>query len=89
MNKVFTKDPQAVLDYAFDWTPWLAAGETIVTATATATGATVNSFTQAAGVVTVWISGGVVGASANVVCRVVTNSGRTDDRTLRLVIAER
>ena len=26
-----TKDPDAVLDYTFDWSAWLADGETILT----------------------------------------------------------
>ena len=38
------KDPSAVLDYAFDWTGWLAAGETITSHTVTVpTGLTLDS----------------------------------------------
>ena len=28
-NNQYLKDPSAVLDYVFDWTEWLATGETI------------------------------------------------------------
>ena len=56
------KDPSAVLDYVFDWTEWLATGETITDHTITAdTGITVDSSTEDAGKVTVWLSGGTAG----------------------------
>ena len=89
MSATFPKDPNAVLDYAFDWTAWLAAGETITTATITATGVTVDSQSEASGVVTVWLSGGVVGVFGSVTCEIATTGGRTDDRTIRLTIQDR
>ena len=57
------KDPSAVLDYVFDWTEWLATGETIADYTITAdTGITVDSSTKTTGKVTiVWLSGGTAG----------------------------
>jgi len=33
----FTKAPSAILDYLFDWTSWLATGETLTASTMTAT----------------------------------------------------
>lgn len=86
----YTKDPAAVLDYAWDWTAWLANEETIVAHTVTpAEGITVSSTAEAAGVVTAWLSGGSVGASYALTCRVTTSQGRTDERTIRITVRER
>ena len=84
------KDPSAVLDYVFDWTGWLAAGETIVGHTITAdTGITVDSSTEDAGKVTVWLSGGTAGINYKVACKITTSAGRTDERTLWIRVVER
>ena len=84
------KDPSAVLDYAFDWTGWLAAGETIVGHTITAdTGVTVDSSTELDGKVTVWLSGGTAGINYKVACLITTTAGRTDERTLWIRVVER
>ena len=84
------KDPSAVLDYAFDWTGWLAAGETIVGHTITAdTGITVDSSTELDGKVTVWLSGGTAGINYKVACLITTTAGRTDERTLWIRVVDR
>lgn len=89
-TNVFTKDPSAVLDYAFDWSDWLATGETISSHTVTAdTGLTKDSSTEAAGVVTYWLSGGTAGTNYKVVCRIVTSAGRTDERSAWLQVTDR
>jgi hypothetical protein len=80
----FIKDPSAVLDYSFDWSAWLAEGETISTATITATGLTVSSQSILNGVVTFWLSGGIAGTGYSVSCLVVTSAGRTDERTIKI-----
>ena len=92
------KDPSAVLDYVFDWTEWLATGETIavdsetgkklITITAD-TGITVDSSTEDDGKVTVWLSGGTVGTTYRVECLIVTTAGRTDERSLWITVQER
>jgi len=84
------KDPSAVLDYAFDWTGWLAAGETITDHTITAdTGITVDSSTESDGKVTVWLSGGTAGINYKVACLITTTAGRTDERTLWIRVVDR
>ena len=92
------KDPSAVLDYVFDWTEWLATGETIavdsetgeklITITAD-TGITVGSSTEDAGKVTVWLSGGTAGINYKVACLITTSAGRTDERTIWIKVVER
>ena len=84
------KDPSAVLDYVFDWTEWLASGETIATHTITAdTGITVDSSTEDDGKVTVWLSGGTAGINYKVACKITTSAGRTDERTIWIKVTNR
>ena len=93
---VYTKDPQAVLDYAQDWTAWLAAAETISTVTVTAAagltvapGPTPPAPVAAAGVVTYWLTGGTEGQVYAVTVHITTNQGRTDDRTDLIKVEQR
>ena len=84
------KDPSAVLDYVFDWTGWLATGETIANYTITAdTGITDDSSTEDAGKVTVWLSGGTAGINYKVACLITTSAGRTDERTIWIKVVDR
>jgi hypothetical protein len=88
MPRSFRKDPQAVKDYEFNWSDWLG-GDTIASHTVTAsTGLTVDSSSATSTTVTVWVSGGVVGATYAVTCHIVTTAGREDDRTMTFVIEE-
>ena len=84
------KDPSAVLDYVFDWTEWLATGETIANYTITAdTGITVDSDSESDGVVTVWLSGGTAGENYKVACLITTTEGRADERTIWIKVVDR
>ena len=89
-NNQYTKDPSAVLDYVFDWTEWLATGETIDNYTTTAdTGIAVDSPTEDTGKVTVWLSGGTAGINYKVACLITTAAGRTDERTIWIKVTDR
>lgn len=97
-DAVKLKDPNAVLDYKFDWgtaandKPWLASGETIASRTVTvASGITRDSdgITDSGKSVTVWLSGGVAGNDYTVTCRIVTSAARTDERTMTIRCRER
>lgn len=88
----FIKDPAATLDYGFDWSAWLAADETITTATVTvpdASALTVNSATHTTSLVTAWLSGGTVQMKYPVTCHIVTSAGRTDERTIQVRVQDR
>jgi len=100
----FLKDPDAVLDYVFDWkaatnqptvsglTDWLASGETISSHVITADeGIDVDSsaLSDTNTSVTVWLSGGTVGAVYEVACKIVTSASRTDERTDTWKVVER
>lgn len=82
------KAPQSVLDYGFDWTSWLGA-DTIAAYAVTVSGVTKGADSRNGAVVTVWISGGVVGTPARVTCEVTTAAGRTERRSFGLRITER
>lgn len=93
------KDPNAVLDYTWDWTAWLASAsdptDTIVSkvlsVVSPAEGVVVDSsaIVGASKMVTAWISGGNAGKTVQVTCRITTAGGRTDDRSIYLKIRER
>ncbi|NIQ10461.1 MAG: hypothetical protein GWO10_16315 [candidate division Zixibacteria bacterium] len=87
-----TKDPNAYLDYKWDWDSWLASLEIISTATfVLSSGLTVGTYdiTDAGKSVTAWISGGTDTSAEEATCRITTDAGRIDDRTIILEIRER
>ncbi|SKS40582.1 phage fiber-tail adaptor protein [Mycobacteroides abscessus] len=87
--KKFVKDPHAVLDYTLDWSAWLAPGDTLVSATATATtGLTVDQTANTTTEATVWLSGGGAGTTYDVTVHVTTAGGRQDDRTIQIQCKE-
>ena len=89
MPFVAEKDPAAVLDYQFNWAEWLA-GDTIAASTWTAEdGLTVEDDDFTSVLTTVWLSGGAVGLTYAVTNRITTAGGRTDERTLSIVVAEK
>lgn len=88
--RTWEKDPQAVLDWKFDWADWLSVSETISSATVTvATGLTKDSQSNTTTAVTVWLSGGTLGQTYSVACRITTNQARTDERTLLIRVTDR
>lgn len=90
MPTSFTKDPQATLDYLFDWSSWLAAAETITASTVTTTtGITVQSSSNTTTTATVWLTGGTLGTACQVTNHITTNAGRQDDRTITVTIRDR
>lgn len=88
MPKAFRKDPDAVLDYAWNWTAWLA-GDTIASYTLDVPeGLTLESDSATSSAVTAWLSGGVAGQSYAVTCHIVTAAGREDDRTVVISVGQ-
>jgi hypothetical protein len=86
MTKLFTKDPDAVLDYKFDWSNWLESGEVIDSYVLTIpTGITKVSDSEDNTSVTVWLSGGTAGTQYQIACKITTDStpvARVDERTM-------
>ena len=80
-------DPDAVLDYAIDWSDWLSVGETITAADWTVTGATKGTTSVTDGVCVVWLSA-PTGTQISAACKVTTDGGRVDERTLIIPVSE-
>lgn len=87
----FKKDPDAVLDYTFDWTAYLLPMlDTIATATwLPETPLVVVSQSNTTNTATVFVSGGVEDTTLVLTCRITTAGGRTDDRSISLSITPR
>lgn len=89
LTKGFTKDPQAVLDYVWDWSAWLGS-DVITDHTVTAPeGITVDSSSHTDTAVTAWISGGSHRRSYVVTCHITTLGGRADDRSVVFQVQSR
>jgi hypothetical protein len=93
---VIIKDPDAVLDYIFDWTLWLDdVVDTIASQTVTTPAGTGNIVIDDSDIVgktvVAYISGGTVGQTYPVTCQIVTaaSPARTDERTIYIKIKER
>lgn len=87
--KGFVKDPDANLDYGFDWALWLdgdeiASSTWIVDAGITTANENFNSTKT-----TVYLSGGAAGSNYKITNRITTDSGRTDDRSFELRVRQR
>lgn len=90
----FTKDPDARLDFAVDWGPFLAAGETITTPVWLApTPVTVPPLVLTdAGLDgnkhVAWITGGLANRAYRVTSRITTSDTRINDQSFTIVITE-
>ena len=89
MPQTFVKDPDAVLDYEWNWAEWLD-GDTIASHTVTCdTGITLDSHSATTTAVTGWFSGGTAGVTYSATCHVVTAAGRKEDRTIQFIMEPR
>lgn len=90
----WVKDPDEVLPYAVDWSPWLT-GEADTASSATwivPTGITREATpapTLSNGKATAWFSGGTHGQSYDVLCRLTTTGGRIKDQTFTIMVRNR
>lgn len=101
-TEIFTKTPDEVLDYDFDWKPlsngkpgaesdWLAEGEGIDSFTVTAeSGLTVDGYSENSGIVKGWFSGGSDGTDYIATCKIVTDAAtpRTAERSIIIRIED-
>lgn len=88
--QTFRKDPDAILDYGFDWSSWLATSETIASSSWTVpTGITNVNDTNDETSTKIWLSGGTVATTYTLTNQITTSGGRTEDRTFEIVVEER
>lgn len=86
----FNKDPDATLDYGIDWSDWLDSGDTISSVTwVVPTGITKTAQSHTDTISMIWLSGGTLGQSYDIVCRITTTGGRIDDRTFTIRIKQK
>jgi hypothetical protein len=77
--------PGAILDYGFNWSSWLQAGETIVSSTWTIDPTLVLSSSQnVSGVTSTFVNGGTLGSVYTLINTITTSNGRVDSRALIL-----
>jgi hypothetical protein len=83
------KDPDARKDYGRDWAPWLGQDELITAHTVTApAGITIDTHAHSDTTVTCFLSGGTAGEDYKVTFHMVTNQGRSDDKSLIVKVRE-
>lgn len=84
------KDPDAVLDWRWDWSTWLDTDEQINTSTfAVSPGIIIDSSSFTLFSTTVWLSGGTAGQPYLVSNKITTNQGRTDERSITIRVVNR
>lgn len=85
------KDPDAKLDYIWNWTQWLDdISDTISLQQVTVpAGLTLVSSNIVGKTVVAFISGGAAGETYPVACLITTAGGRIDERTIYLKVKDR
>jgi hypothetical protein len=84
------KDPDAKLDYGFDWSLWLQTGETISASIWTIPSElTKISDSFSSNETIVWLQGGENKKTYTIANKITTNQGRIDERSIRIVLRER
>lgn len=92
MTTTFTKDPAAKLDYSVDWTDFLETDENIAASEwTTPAGLTVVTSSYTNKKATIWLSGGALGTSYEVVNKITTsnNPSRIDERTIVILMVNK
>ena len=84
---VFHVSPGAKLDFSFDWAPWEADGDDLVTGYAVQAPAGVerSGVMKNGSIITVWLSVVDHRAVHSIRCTINSASGRTDSRAIQLV----
>lgn len=87
----FTQNADDVIDYQFNWAPWLLAGDTVIDATWTTVpdDLLVSSSSIVKGKNTiVWLTGGTPSVTYEVNVHITTVQGREKDQTFPLTVNE-
>lgn len=90
--KLYYQDPDARLDYSFDWSARALVDDDAITASTWSVDdatLTLSDPQVVDGVTTVWISGGLLGKFYRVTNQIETSGGRRDDRSFLVRILHR
>jgi hypothetical protein len=88
----FSKDSSSVLDYALDWSSWLASGEALSCSIWTVDqGLSSCTVTTTTSISSVWLSGGVVGTTYSATNTIWTNNSpqRKAERSIAIKIVNK
>lgn len=85
------KDPQETIDYAVDWSDFLATGETISASTWSLSSTSMSLGTLAATTTTTaaFVTGGTVGTVYRLTNKITTNQTRVAERSVIIRVEER
>lgn len=86
------KDPNDVIFYQVDWSPWLAGGDTIATSTFIVPVGLVEDESKRDHTTTrttIWLSGGTVDQEYWITNRVTTAGEMTIDKSFKVFVRER
>lgn len=90
-------DPDAILDYTFDWTDWLDGVSDIFDTmpvpppvVITASNITIDSFDVSGKKIIVWLSSAICDkGTVSCTCQIRTAAGRTEQRTMYFTVIQR
>jgi hypothetical protein len=90
MQQNYAKTPQAVLDYSIDWSAWLDS-DTLSGSSwfASPPGIVIKATTKDNSRTTVWLAGGVSGVTYTITNQIRTLAGRTEERSLTILVMDR
>lgn len=91
----YAKDPNAVLDYGWDWSTWLAVGESITASTWVVDpdepdgGLVIDDDSQfEEDATTVWVSAGTAGVNYRLTNHITTDGGRENDQSHEIIVKD-
>ena len=89
--KSFDQQPADVLDYGIDLTKWLVAGDTVLTATASAVpnGLTLSVTDEDTTIPRVWVGSGTPNNEYQVTLKVTTVVGRIKEFEFKIYVIEK
>jgi hypothetical protein len=87
----FKKDPNATLDYQFNWAEYLTPITDSILSVAWTLSAGLTQVSQSftTTTATIFVSGGVLDEVETIACKITTSGGRIDERTISLSIVNR
>jgi hypothetical protein len=88
-TKPYIKDPNAVLDYVVNWATFLGVDTIASDSWIVPSGITSVLETNTTTTSTIWLSGGTLNSKYRLTNRVVTAGGRTDDRSIYVLVKDK
>lgn len=84
----YTKDPDEIIDFAFNWKPLLDGDTISISSFLLPDGLTEVSSTNTPTEAAIFVSGGSEGCTYRITHRIVTTGGRTRDQTIYVLVRE-